>query len=103
MVGGICGTAMVRAANAMLAALGGDEIGLLLPAIAMARDAAGQLGLVDPRVREVMVSPVVVRPLFTGNLGPRQTIKCTRPGSVSSARLPDLGMGPAEDLFPAAL
>jgi hypothetical protein len=103
MLGGICGAAMVRAANAMLAALGGDEIGLLLPAVAMAGDAAGQLGLVDPGVQEVIVSPVVVRSLVTGNLGPRQRIEFTLPGSVIAARLTDLGMGTAEDLFNATL
>ena len=52
MGSGICGAALVRAANAMLTALGGDQVSLLLPATATASDAAGQLGLVDPGVQE---------------------------------------------------
>ena len=51
MGSGICGAALVRAANAMLKALGGDQVNLLLPATVMASDAAGQLGLVDPGVK----------------------------------------------------
>ena len=70
MGGGICGAALVRAANAMLTALGGDQVSLFLPATATASDAAGQLGLVDPGVQERDHSPVVARNLPTGNLGP---------------------------------
>jgi hypothetical protein len=103
MGGGICGTALVRAANAMLTALGGSQVSLLLPGSATASDAAGQLGLVDPGVQEVIISPVVVRPLTTGNLGPRRRIEFTLPGSVIELQLPALGLGTAGDLFHAAL
>jgi len=103
MGGGICGSALGRAANALLRALGGDTVSLLLPATAMASDAAGQLGLVDPGVQEVFVSPVVTRALVTGNLGPRRRIEFTLPASVIVDQLPALGMGTAEDLFNAAL
>jgi hypothetical protein len=103
MGGGICGAALVRAANAMLAALGGDEISLLLPAESTSSDSAGQLGLVDPGVQEVFISPVVVRPLTTGNLGPRRRIEFTLPASAIASQLPVLGMGAAEDMFNAAL
>ena len=44
MGSGICGAALVRAANAMLTALGGDQVSLLLPATAMASDAAASWG-----------------------------------------------------------
>ena|SRR5579864_4405135 len=100
---GISGVALVRAANAMLTALGGDQISLLLPATATASDAAGQLGLVDPRVQQVLISPVVVRPLTTGNLGPRQRIEFTMPASAITSQLSTLGMGTAEDLFNVVL
>jgi len=100
---GICGDALVRAANAMLAALGGDQVSLLLPATAMAGDAAGQLGLVDPGVQSVIVAPVVSRNLPTGNLGPARRIEFTLPASALTEQLPALGLGSAEDLFAAVL
>jgi len=103
MGSGICGDALVRAANAMLTALGGDQVSLLLPATATAGDAAGQLGLVDPGVRSVIVSPVVTRNLPTGNLGPTRKIEFTLPASALAEQLPTLGMGSVEDLFAAAL
>ena len=94
---------MVRAADALLRALGGDTVSLLLPATATAGDAAGQLGLVDPGVEEVLLSPVVTRALVTGNIGPRRRIEFTLPASVIADQLPALGMGTAEDLFNAVL
>ena len=100
---GICGTSLLRAADALLKALGGETVSLLLPATATASDAAGQLGLVDPGVREIAVSPVVTRALVTGNVGPRRRIEFTLPASVIAGQLPALGMGTAEDLFNAVL
>jgi hypothetical protein len=100
---GICGAAMLRAANAMLQALGGDTVSLLLPASATANDSAGQLGLVDPGVQTVVISPVVTHALPTGNLGPRRRIEFTLPASAIADALPGLGMGTAEDLFNAVL
>ncbi len=72
MGGGICGAGLLRAADALLKALGGDSISLLLPATATASDAAGQLGLVDPGLQEVVISPVVTRDANHGQLGPRR-------------------------------
>ncbi len=103
MGGGICGDALVRAANAMLTALGGDQVSLLLPAAAMAGDAAGQLGLVDPGVQNVTVTPVVARNLPTGSMGPTRKIEFTLPASALALQLPTLGMGSVEALFDAAL
>ena len=103
MGSGICGDALVRAANAMLAALGGDEVTLLLPATATASDAAGQLGLVDPGVQAVIIAPVVVHILPVGNLGPRRRLEFTLPASAIDAQLSTLGMGTADALFNAAL
>jgi len=103
MGGGICGAALGRAADALLRALGGDSVSLVLPASAMAGDSGGQLGLVDPGVLEVLVSPVVTRALTTGNTGPRRRIEFTLPASAIADQLPRLGMGAAEDLFNAAL
>ena len=103
MGSGICGAALVRAANAMLKALGGDQVSLVLPATAMASDAAGQLGLVDPGIQEVIVTPVVTRNLPTGNLGPARRIEFTLPAAVVEEQLPTLGMGSVEALFDIAL
>ncbi|MGA7402630.1 MAG: hypothetical protein WCC99_21575 [Candidatus Sulfotelmatobacter sp.] len=103
MGSGICGAALVRAADAMLSALGGDQVNLLLPAMATASDPAGQLGLVDPGVQQVSITPVVTNNLPTGNLGPRRRIEFTLPASAIEMQLPTLGMGSAEDLFNAAL
>lgn len=103
MGGGICGAALVRAANAMLAALGGDNVSLLLPATATAADAAGQLGLVDPGVQEIILTPVVTRNLPVGNLGPRRRVEFTLPASAIELQLPALGLGSADDLFNASL
>lgn len=103
MGGGISGSGLVRAANALLKALGGDTVSLLLPASATASDAAGQLGLVDPGVQEVLIFPVVTRALVTGNLGPRRRIEFTLPASVIADQLPALGMGTVEELFNAVL
>lgn len=103
MGSGICGDALVRAANALLAALGGDQISLLLPATATASDAAGQLGLVDPGVQTVIITPVVARPLPTENLGPIRKIEFTLPAAAVDVQLPTLGFGSAEILFAAVL
>jgi hypothetical protein len=103
MGGGICAAALLRAADAMLQALGGQAVSLLLPATVTAGDAAGQLGLVDPGVHEVLISPVVAHALPTGNLGPRRRVEFTLPASAIAEELPGLGLATAEDLFSAVL
>jgi hypothetical protein len=87
----------------MLSALGGDQVSLLLPAMATASDAAGQLGLVDPGVQEIIISPVVSKNLPTGGSGPSRRIEFTLPGSAIDSQLSTLGMASAEDLFNASL
>ncbi len=99
----ICGAAMVRMANAMLRALGGESVSLILPGTAMAGDSGGVLGLVDPGVQEVPISPVVIREITTGKLGPRRRIEFTLPASVIEGALPALGLDTMEDLFKAVL
>ena len=103
MGNGISGAAVLRVASAMLAALGGDEIAVMLPATATASDIGGLLGLVDPGVRTVTIKPVVARSLPTGNLGPRRRIEFTLPADVVAAQLSELGMGSAAVLFDGAL
>ncbi len=103
MGSGICGSGLARAADALLKALGGETISLVLPAMATASDAAGQLGLVDPGVQEVLISPVATQALATGNLGPRRRIEFTLSASTITNQLPALGMGTAEELFAALI
>ncbi|HYM76927.1 MAG TPA: hypothetical protein VE377_13195 [Candidatus Dormibacteraeota bacterium] len=103
MGGGICGSGLLRAADALLRALGRDTITLLLPATAMAGDAGGQLGLVDPGVQELLISPVVMRELTTGSIGPRRRVEFWLPASVIEGQLPTLGMATGDDLFNAVI
>ena len=103
MGGGISGAGMRRMADAMLKALGGETVSLVLPAMAMAGDAAGQLGLVDPGVQEVFISPVLARELATGNVGPRRRVEFTLPASAVVNALPSLGMASGDDLFKALI
>ncbi len=78
---GISGVVLVRAADAMLRCLGGEQISLLLPLVDMAGDPAAQLGLVDPGVEEVKISPVIVRNLPTESNGPRRRVEFLIPAS----------------------
>lgn len=103
MGNGICGASLLRAATAMLTALGGGQVSLLLPATATTADSAGQLGLVDPGVQDVIIAPVVTQSLPTGTLGPVRRVEFTLPAAVIEAQLSELGIGSAEELFEAAL
>jgi hypothetical protein len=79
---GVSGTALVRAADAMLRALGGAEISLLFPLTSASDDTSAQLGMVDPGVEEVRLSPVVVRSLPTESNGPRRRLEFLLPASA---------------------
>jgi hypothetical protein len=100
---GVSGAAIVRAADAMLRALGGDTVNILFPAITMPNDPSVQLGLVDPGVEEVQFSPVVVRTLPTTREGPRRRLQFLIPGSAVAAELADRNEPTAEALFLSAL
>ncbi len=79
---GVSAVAVVRAADAMLRSLGGDAVGLLLPGSNMPDDTSAQLGLVDPGVEEVRISPVVARNLPTESNGPRRRLEFLLPASA---------------------
>jgi len=100
---GICGIALVRAADAMLRSLGGEEISLLVPAAGMPSDAVAQIGLVDPGVEEVKLSPVVIRNLLTSNAGPRRRVELLVPASAVAAELSSRNVASAEAFFDEAL
>lgn len=96
---GIFGMALVRAAEAMLRSLGGSEIRLLLPLFQGANDPSVQLGLADPGVEEVRLSPVVMRNLPTSSTGPRRRLEFLIPAAAVSAELSSRDVASAEDFF----
>ena len=100
---GICGMAVVRAADAMLRSLGGAEITLLFPAMGMPEDTSAELGLVDPGVEEVMFAPVVARTLPTQNSGPRRRMEFLVPAAAVEPELSSRNAASAQDLFDGAL
>jgi hypothetical protein len=103
VMGGICGTAVMRAADAMLRSMGGQEISMLIPLGATPGDVAGQLGLADPGVEEVKISPVVTRNLPTQNNGPRRRVEFLVPGSGIAMVLSSHDFASAEQLIDATL
>ena len=99
----IVGTAVMRAADAMLRALGGDQIGLVLPLPTETSNASFQLGLSDPGAQQVTLSPVVVRNLATPALGPRQRVAFLLSASAVADAVEAQGAASADALFDAAL
>lgn len=91
--------ALVRAADAMLRSLGGSEIRLLLPLFQAGGDPAAELGLSDPEVEEVRLSPVVVRNLPTDNTGPRRRLEFLIPAAAVMAELSSRNVASAEAFF----
>jgi hypothetical protein len=100
---GVSGAAIIRAADAMLRALGGDTISVLFPATTMPNDPSVQLGLVDAEVEEVNFTPVVVRTLPTASEGPRRRLQFLIPGSAVAAELAERNAATAEAMFASAL
>jgi hypothetical protein len=100
---GISGAAVVRAADAMLHTLGGDEVMLLFPLLVMPDDPIVQLGLVDPGVQQVPFSPVVVRTLATPSSGPRRRLEFLISSTAVNAALTSQNVATAEALFANSL
>jgi hypothetical protein len=99
----IIGTAVMRAADAMLRALGGGQIGLVLPLPTETSAASFQLGLSDPGAQQVMLSPVVVRNLAASGAGPRVRLEFLLSASAVANAVEAQGAASAETLFDAAL
>jgi hypothetical protein len=100
---GINGSAVTRAADAMLRSLGGSEIVLLLPMTAIASDLAGQLGLADPGVQQVVITPVIARELATDNTGPRRRVEFLVPASSLADAQAEYDFAGAEQMIEASL
>lgn len=93
----------MRAADAMLRALGGDEAMLVLPLPASTGDIASQIGLGDPGVQRVKLTPVVVRTLQAPPSGPAQRLELLVSVSAVADAVQEQGLASAEALFSAAL
>src|ERR1700688_5337457 len=100
---GIAGTAAARGADAMLQALGGIEVTLLFAAAGLPGDAVSQLGLVDPGVEQVAISPVMVMELTTENSGPRRRIELLAGQAAMAEFGSQRNVAAAEVLFETAL
>ncbi|HKW16206.1 MAG TPA: hypothetical protein VJO35_01735 [Terriglobales bacterium] len=98
----IAGTAVMRAADALLRALGGDQIRLILPLPESGTDNM-QLGLTDPGVQQVMISPVVVRTLPAPATGPRVRLEFMISASAIANAVDAEGAESADALFDQAL
>jgi hypothetical protein len=100
---GVSAAAVVRAADAMLQALGGDSVSMLFPLVTMPNDPSAQLGLADPGVEQVVFSPVVVRTLVTPATGPRRRLEFLLSGAAVAAEVISRNAASAEALFDGAL
>lgn len=99
----ISGLAAVRATEAMLQTLGGAEVILLFAAAGMPADRASELGLVDPGVDQVRITPVIVRELNTESSGPRRRLELLAGRSTMAEQVSQRNVGSAETLFETAL
>ena len=100
---GIAGVGAVRAAEAMLEALGGTQAMLLFPAIGLPGDAGSQLGMLDPGVVQSPIAPVIVRELPTESNGPRRRIELMMGRSALSEVLNQRNVASGEVLLQTAL
>jgi len=100
---GMSSAAVIRATNAMLRSLGGDEVSLVFAAAAMPDDPSAQLGLVDPGVQQVNFAPVVVRNLPATGKGPRLRQEFLLSGSAVAEAVVAQNVASAQALFDSAL
>ena len=99
----IAGTAVLRAADALLRALGGEEIGLVLPLPTETGSDSTQLGLTDPGVQQLTIFPVVVRTLPAPGTGPRLRMEFLISASAVASAVNAEGADSGEALFDLAL
>lgn len=93
----------MRAADALLRALGGDQIELVLPIPTEAGSDGTQLGLTDSGIQQLTISPVVVRTLPAPNTGPRVRLEFLISASAIANAVDEEGADSAEALFDLAL
>jgi hypothetical protein len=93
----------MRAADALLRALGGDQIALVLPMPTETGTDSSQLGLTDSGIQQLTISPVVVRTLPAPNTGPRVRLEFLISASAVANAVDEEGAGSAQALFDLAL
>jgi len=93
----------MRAADALLRALGGDQIGLVLPMPTETGSDSTQLGLTDPGIQQLTISPVVIRTLPEPNTGPRVRLEFLMSASAVASAVDEEGADSAQALFDLAL
>lgn len=94
--------AILRAADAMLRAVGGCEISLVFPLVTLPNDPSAQLGLVDPGVQQVALAPAVARSLKPSTED-RRRLEFLISGAAVAAALPAQNLASGEDFFAASL
>lgn len=99
----IAGTAVMRAADAMLRAMGGDEVNLVLPLPTETADSSFQLGLSDPGVQQIPISPVAVRSLPASASGPSRRLEFLLSAIAVAGAVQSQGAGSVDILFNGAL
>jgi hypothetical protein len=99
----IAGTAVLRATNALLRALGGDLVVLVLPLPTGTGGPSAELGLSDPGVQTLPLSPVVVRALPSPSSGPRRRLEFLLSASAVADAVEAEGADSADALFNLAL
>ena len=93
----------MRAADALLRTLGGDQIALVLPMPTETGSDSTQLGLTDAGIQQLMISPVVVRTLPAPNTGPRVRLEFLISASAVANAVDEEGAESAQALFELAL
>ena len=96
---GIFGMALVRPRRRCCARSGARRSGCCSPCLKSAADPGAQLGLTDPGIEEVMLSPVVVRNLATDNTVPRRRLEFLVPARQLMAELSSRNVASAEIFF----
>ena len=99
----IVGTAILRAADALLRALGGDQITVVLPVPAESGNDGTQLGLTDAGVQQLTIFPVAVRNLNVPTSGPRVRLEFLISASAVADAVEAEGAISGEALFDLAL
>jgi len=87
----------------MLRALGGEEVTVFFPVVALPDDPAAQLGLANPGLEEVAISPVVVRNLRAESKGTRTRLEFLMPAPAVWAKSELRQVDTVQAFFDAAL
>ena len=97
------GVAATRAADAMLQAMGGEAVTLVLPLVALPDDPSAQLGLVDPGVQQLTLSPAATRTLNAPNRELRKRMEFLISATAVGAAVVTQNAASADALFDSAL